>query len=120
MEGPRGRHVQAALDEQRAGRVPRRADVSIGAESPVHVVVPEQRTTPDPDAVRRLYEQIGTLYGLAESVASEHNDDGAVQEVADFLDTVRRAVRSPGGQTAAALRLALHRYEHARNPRGDA
>lgn len=74
----------------------------------------------DPDLTRRLFEQVGTLYEVIESaeprtikMASDDETRG-VQELADFLDTVGRALRNPQGGTAQALRLALHRYEHSR------
>lgn len=72
----------------------------------------------DPDLTRRLFEQLGTLYTAADDADAAdgaHVGEGAaVQELADFLDTVGRALRNPQGGTAQALRLALHRYEHSR------
>lgn len=79
-----------------------------------------QRGAVDPDLVRKLYEQIGTLYEVIQSaeprtikMASDDETRG-VQEFTDFLATVHRMLRNPQGPTAQALRLALHRYEHSR------
>lgn len=105
MEGPQGRHVRDALVVQRQ----READALVAVSRPAV----------DPDRVRRLFEQIGALYGrlqLGDEYGIGAIEEQGVEEFADFLDTVYRAVRNPGGNTAAALRAALHRYEHARNP----
>jgi hypothetical protein len=108
MEGLQGRHVRDALD-------------ALTSASAVYTAT--ARVSPNPDTTRRLFEQLGTLYDRAQladdyTTRSEQAEHGAaVQELAAFVDTVRRALRHPQGATAQALRLALHRYEHARNPR---
>lgn len=76
--------------------------------------------TPDADAVRVLYEQIGVLYACThedDERSIGHPDAGvATEELASFLDTVRRALINPAG--AAVLHAALVRYETDRT-RGD-
>ena len=60
------------------------------------------------DRSRELYEQVGTLYTF---VSASDGPVAATEELADFLATVTRALAAPSGPTAAALTLALRRYE---------
>lgn len=93
-----GRHVRAALVEQSG----------------------TYRASHDPTLELRLYEQIGTLYGHAERADAatraetglQGDEDGtAVQEFANFLETVGAALRlGHYSGTHAALTAALHRY----------
>jgi len=102
MEVPMGRHVAAALAQQRTAR-----------------------TAPDVgDLSRQLYEQIGALYEHAQRAdtftlqasGQPGGEDGmAVQQLADFLDTVRAALGlGHFSATHKALDAALRRYEHDR------
>lgn len=111
-----GRHVRAVLDEQRArgvARVPQPVESAWveGLTSAVHTVLPPGRY-PVPDD-RQLYEQIGSIYT---SMAGGDVPDptAGVEDLADFLDTVRHALLRPDGPTAAVLLRALTRYEHDR------
>lgn len=119
-----GRHITAALDEQRAQHTARGVasvpSVTGNAwESGVHTVLPPARY-PAPDD-RQLYEQIGAVYVNLEAADGEWGATDSrgttrpgVDEFTDFLDTVRHALLRPEGDTAAALRRALTRYEHDR------
>jgi hypothetical protein len=60
---------------------------------------------------RELYEQVGTLYRSVERDQEGHGDIGYVDEMADFLATVARALAAPSGATAHALATALRRFE---------
>ena len=115
-----GRHIRAALSARLAA-----AEVEAANTGAEIVYTAMRRTAPNPDDVRQLFEQIGVLYGRAqeadaftrETFSQQGDEDGmAVQQLADFLDTVGRALRNTGGGTAAALRAALQRYEAVRNP----
>ncbi len=88
---------------------------------------PAGPVTPDADAVRALYEQVGVLYGNAATADTTLNmlSNGkipvtapgpAMEELAGFLDTVRRALINPAG--AAVLHAALVRYERDRTGQG--
>lgn len=78
------------------------------------------RASPDPGFERKLYEQIGALYGHAEradaaqraETGQQGDEDGtAVQELTLFLEGVHAALRlGHYSLTHAALSRALHRY----------
>lgn len=86
--------------------------------------VAEQRaaaaTRPDPDAGRRLYEQIGALYQAATEAGTVLTGDGCAhddryeQELADFLATVREVARTARTPAGEALATAIRRYERDR------
>lgn len=72
--------------------------------------------THDPDVARKLYEQIGALYARLQLGDEGLGDEGGVEEFADFLATVREALRTcASGSRAIALAAALYRYERDRS-----
>lgn len=95
-----GRHVRTAL-EQMNGNV-LRWDGNTGRAA----------STPDPDAVRQLYETIGVLYQYT-IVGASGNDLGP-ETLAGFLDDVKRAIINPG--RGREMLAAIARYEAARDP----
>jgi hypothetical protein len=111
-----GPYTRQALTERRAAQ----------ALSGVHAVTDPEPSTGGVTAAeraRRLYEQVGTLNDYARDADSvwivaagqQGDEDGtAIQQLADFLDTVRRALAHPTGPSARALAEALRCYEHDR------
>jgi len=106
-----GRHVQAALDEMQGGTL--RWSGNTGRST----------STPDPDAVRRMFETIGTLFGAADladavsAVFPNYPDSGGgamAQTLAGFLDEVKRAIIHPGH--GREMLAAIARYEAVRDP----
>jgi len=77
----------------------------------------------DADAERRLYEQIGALYLLAEEADAffaaktgmQGDEDGTMQQqFADFLATVHEVARTARTPIGEALATATRRYERDR------
>jgi len=94
---------------------------SAGMESGVYTVHPGQtlddsiaHSAPVGERTRQLYETIGGLYAAVSGDGSEVSTFPATDELADFLDTVRRALMAPQGQSAIALMQAITRYERDR------
>jgi hypothetical protein len=92
-----GRHVRTALDQMNGNVL--RWDGNTGRAA----------STPDPDAVRRLFETIGELYRFV-----EHDTVTGAEELAGFLDDVKRAIVNPG--RGREMLAAIARYEAIRDP----
>lgn len=99
-----GRHIRAALDEMQGGTL--RWSGNTGRSA----------SMPDPDAVRRMFETIGTLFDrmqLSDDYA-DRADGLGVEELAGFLDDVKRAIVNPG--RGREMLAAVARYEAVRDP----
>lgn len=75
-------------------------------------------STPDPDAVRQRFEEIGSLYErmvVSDNYATADGDGNiGVQALAGFLAEVKRALTSP--QAGREMLAAINRYEGVREP----